>query len=256
MDKRDLVMRISVVLLVPSFIAGPAYYFYCSYVAGSKVGSHALHPEPAGPKGLRAFKPVVLDLDPAMNPLRFVVRMNVHQTGIHFEPPRIDYQATLLQGERRLWRDSFSMGGDKEESGSNYTWKSLDTFEVTRSGQYRLMVEEVSKQGRGLSVSSAEVAVKRNTLAPQKPIVIVGTIAAVLSFVVLWIAILWPSIFPSQAEKEERERVYRQLREAQPLVGTLMDFMKPPAGGTGTMLFVLVVLLVTVLLFYWNQGQG
>ena len=251
MDKRALVMRISLVLFVVSFIAGPGYYSYCSFLAGSDAGSHSLSPEPEGPGGLRAFKPVDLELNPAMNPVRFIIGMTSDPSGEHDVSLRNDYRATLLQGKRRLWEDSFSVGSDAKESGSKRSWMPLEAFEVPQAGRYRLTVREVSKPR--LSVGGAEVTVRRNTVSPNMPIVIVGAIATALSFLVLVIAGLWPAFFPSRAEKEEKERLLRQLQEKQPLVGTFMNMMSPKAG-TGTMVFMLVAGAIIFLLLYWGRG--
>jgi len=168
------------IMVVTGVVLGPVYLFYCITFGGSQVGTYTIagaaskwplsdgkvHAFPSG----RAARPIALDLNPAMNPIR------LNWVGTVYGPraPGVvynQYRASLLLRGRTVLATPFSVEpGDKP--GASHNWFTIAVVNLQEAGRYDLVIEQTSPGDIG--VGSMEVEIRRNALTPVEPVLWVG----------------------------------------------------------------------------------
>ncbi|MGF1615031.1 MAG: hypothetical protein ACFCVA_14290 [Gammaproteobacteria bacterium] len=183
---------VAIVLIVCGLLLGPAYYVFYRYFSGdvvmvlpvavqdrptAGVQSHAPAIAP------RAFEPVVLRLDPEMNPVRLTLKLRGHWNTFLVEPGHNRHRATLT-GEGGVIADSvFQISATGPEPGWQVYREVLATLEVPTSGDYTLVLKEVAQQN--MVASDFVVEVRRNVHSPDTRIVVAGALMLCLGFIAL-----------------------------------------------------------------------
>lgn len=187
--KRVLVC-FAVVLVVSGAIAGPAYDWYAVRLSGEPVDTFVV-----GDRGSawplsggtvlkfpanRGFKPLDIDLDPEMNPVRFTWIGEVsysRQAG----NSRNEYKGSLYLNGRGVMSEKFSISGSDEDDGATESSTSIGTVRVPSAGRYQFVLEETTQPP--LPARDIRIEVRRNTVVPAMGVVISGYLMTFAGFI-------------------------------------------------------------------------
>jgi hypothetical protein len=187
------VTRFSILLILVGLMLGPGYYAWAAFFSGGKVAEHRL-----GEKGARwtlpsgdvmrfsnanAFKPVELELDPAMNTVGLALVFEV-VGDVRVEPVRANaYQALLLgQGAPLVEKQvAISRGANP---GPDQLWSELvATVDVPSAGTYTFVLAETKPPE--LPLTGISLQVRRNVVRARMEVVWSGVallVAGVVAF--------------------------------------------------------------------------
>lgn len=165
--------RTGIILLILGLLLGPGYYVYTRFFSGDVV---ATQPLPLARDGAgERFEPVLLSLAPEMQPIGLVLRFTVSH-GPTIQPtytPRSDYRARLLDGERVILDQRFSLQSPEVESTPSRVFQhALPVLAIEHAGSYRLTVDAEGEPQ--MTVHSADVQVRANVREPDLQLVAVG----------------------------------------------------------------------------------
>jgi hypothetical protein len=189
------VTRFSILLILAGLLLGPGYFAWAAFFSGGKVAEHRL-----GEKGARwtlpsgdvmrfsnanAFKPVELQLDPAMNTVGLALVFEV-VGDVRVEPVRGNaYQALLLADGTPLVekRVAISRGTNP---GPDQRWSELvATIDVPSAGTYTFVLEETEPPE--LPLTGISLQVRRNVVRVRMEVVWAGVALLVAGIVAFFV---------------------------------------------------------------------
>ena len=182
----------AVAALVLGVLVAFGYAGWCFYGSGTTVGKYAV----------RLDQPLELALDPAMNPLRFVVRGRYRSPvgrGLWHQDA---FVATLYRGGQEVWRGGFVLWQREErkkqgsgirirwgQSGRVYT-ASLRAFRVDRAGRYELLMQRAPESPTVAVDLTVELV--RN-VQPVNWAIVLGAMAAAAA------GLVWLIVMPGES---------------------------------------------------------
>jgi hypothetical protein len=187
------VTRFSILLILVGLMLGPGYYAWAAFFSGGKVAEHRL-----GEKGARwtlpsgdvmrfsnanAFKPVELELDPAMNTVGLALVFEV-VGDVRVEPVRGNaYQALLLAAGAPLVEKQVAISRGANP-GPDQLWSELvATVDVPSAGTYTFVLAETKPPE--LPLTGISLQVRRNVVRARMEVVWSGVallVAGVVAF--------------------------------------------------------------------------
>jgi hypothetical protein len=187
------VTRFSILLILVGLMLGPGYYVWAAFFSGGKVAEHRL-----GEKGARwtlpsgdvmrfsnanAFKPVELELDPAMNTVGLALVFEV-VGDVRVEPVRGNaYQALLLAAGAPLVEKQVAISRGANP-GPDQLWSELvATVDVPSAGTYTFVLAETKPPE--LPLTGISLQVRRNVVRARMEVVWSGVallVAGVVAF--------------------------------------------------------------------------
>ncbi len=185
--------RFSILLILVGLMLGPGYYAWAAFFSGGKVAEHRL-----GEKGARwtlpsgdvmrfssanAFKPVELELDPAMNTVGLALVFEV-VGDVRVEPVRGNaYQALLLAAGAPLVEKQVAISRGANP-GPDQLWSELvATIDVPSAGTYTFVLAETKPPE--LPLTGISLQVRRNVVRARMEVVWSGVallVAGVVAF--------------------------------------------------------------------------
>lgn len=185
--------RFSILLILVGLMLGPGYYAWAAFFSGGKVAEHRL-----GEKGARwtlpsgdvmrfsnanAFKPVELELDPAMNTVGLALVFEV-VGDVRVEPVRGNaYQALLLAAGAPLVEKQVAISRGANP-GPDQLWSELvATVDVPSAGTYTFVLAETKPPE--LPLTGISLQVRRNVVRARMEVVWSGVallVAGVVAF--------------------------------------------------------------------------
>ena len=185
--------RFSILLILVGLMLGPGYYAWAAFFSGGKVVEHRL-----GEKGARwtlpsgdvmrfsnanAFKPVELELDPAMNTVGLALVFEV-VGDVRVEPVRGNaYQALLLAEGTPLVEKQVAISRGANP-GPDQLWSELvATVDVPSAGTYTFVLAETKPPE--LPLTGISLQVRRNVVRARMEVVWSGVallVAGVVTF--------------------------------------------------------------------------
>lgn len=257
MSKSGLPIGIGLLLLLGGLIVGPGYYLYCTHLSGTLVGQFAVSgatasqwPVPDGTTlkfgGAGAFKPFSLDLDPGMNPVRFIWSVS---TSSGSDLQYNQYRASLYHGGRRVMEEGVGVSHNRKDAGTQRTWRSLGAFHVPQAGRYHFALEQVAAPM--IPVSGMEIEVRRNIMLPNLTVVYSALAVLVAGFFLIWIPMMWSLRRPVSASLDSRGQDVISSVNSHPLI-VLGDKLGKAAVAVGIAVIIVFAGVVAYLL-YQNQ---
>lgn len=169
--------KTGILLLIAGLVMGPGYYVYARFFSGILVATQAM--QVRAEDGVQRFQPVSLKLAPDMQPAGLVLRFQVSHGATISPPntPRNDYRARLLDGERIVLDQRFSLQSTLVESTPSLQFQqSLAVPAVDRAAEYQL---ELQLEGEpDMQVLSADVQVRAHMREPDFTLVYAGAAIA------------------------------------------------------------------------------
>ncbi len=171
-----------ILLLILGLLLGPGYYVYARFFSGAVVATYPL--TAARDASGERFEPVALRLTPDMEPVALVLRFSVSH-GATIQPtytPRSDYRVRLLDGERVVLDERFSLQSPEVESTPSRVFQhALPPLPISRPVSYRL---ELAAEGAPqMTVHSADVQVRAQVREPDFRLVAAGVGLALLGVI-------------------------------------------------------------------------
>jgi hypothetical protein len=162
--KLTLMSWITGLMFLGGLAAGPAYYIYCVGFSGKEAHSASIVQAGNG------YRPVVLNLDPAMNPVRLEVRGEAYRRSSG--SASVAYRARLLDGRTPLLEKTFSFDFKHDDKNDHKTQShALGIITIPNEGQYTLVVSGGETRNSDVRISNLEAAVWRNAKMANMKIV-------------------------------------------------------------------------------------
>ena len=192
-------MGLGAAAFAAGLVLGPGYYMYCTLFSGAQVGKYLMSEN--WPKswrvagggtlafeGHRVFKPVMLELEPAMNPVVFNYAATSSGSSVTRALTSNQYRLELIQGAQRAMQAGFSVSRADKDKAWGQEHARIVMFDVPRAGKYQMVVGEVLPPQFSVSL---EIEVRRNVTPPNMTLVfsaVGGGIAGLVLAVVVLIA--------------------------------------------------------------------
>ena len=187
---------ISLILLVLGLILAPGYLFYAKFSSGSSIYEFPVFSQDAerfktgslqaiSPSNKKWNVPVILDLDPQMNPISIIAGIKYRNPHIKFSPVEysLKYQIKLKHNDLEMWNETYSTYPKNKKGtiggGMIYRQIILNTFSVTESGKYAFDMKQMNRSKT--RVSYIDIDVRKNVIHANMKIMILGIILILLS---------------------------------------------------------------------------
>jgi hypothetical protein len=150
------------------FLIGPGYFLYTRYFTGAVVAVHQLG-LPAGAGGARSAE---VALEPAMSPVRFILRVSTEHGPSLRGAPRNRCRTVIEAEDKSVASSEIELVSNSIESTVQEFAEVLATLEVPRPAVYRVTLEEGADPG--MNATRTQVEVRRNVREPDTRIVWAG----------------------------------------------------------------------------------
>ena len=195
----------SILVLVSGLILGPGYYVYGVFFSGSSGGRVAVFSQDIDKLKTGAVQhystsnskwntPIKLTVSPDMNPVSLILEVTYLRPLVNTRKHRLDYSATLKDGTRSVWNESFSIRPSTRKkvdtspfiitTPTGIYYKKLLTFKASETGQYLFDL-----QRNGISrtkVKKITLKVRQNVIQPRLYVVVMGVILSLMSVVLFF----------------------------------------------------------------------
>ena len=178
-------------MFIGGFIAGPGYYGYCVAFSGEQAGEYAIQQEGKG------YRPVIVTLDPKMNPV--IMEISAYVSGSHSDSASWIGMA-LDDGPQRLVAGSASFSIGKDEANGRHT-VVLDRFSVPRADRYTVRFNGSTPGAFTARLSDIRLEVRRNVKIPDMRTVWWGLGIFVAS---IFIGLITGDMVPSKQNRDYR----------------------------------------------------
>jgi len=144
--------------------------------------------------------PIYIDLKPSMNPICFVTETQYYLP-IEYTTHKSGFVGRLSKDNSTIWQEEFSVVAERKNtdsqkgiaismknSGKSVGYTNLKTFNVEKSGKYKLLMLE--NYHSDLAISKINIIVKGNLKTPDKSIIKAGYFTMGTSLLLLLLSLV------------------------------------------------------------------
>lgn len=188
----------SVILLVLGLILGPGYLFYSHFFSGSSIEKFTIFSQDSerfksgslqasSPSKRKWNVPVILNLDPQMNPISIIATIKLQNPNRSLPPVKfyLKYKIVLKHNDLEIWNEYYNVYPKprKGSNGGGFTHKQivLNTFSVNEPGKYSLDMKQILPSKT--HVSYIDIDVRKKVVFANMKIMILGIVFILLSLI-------------------------------------------------------------------------
>jgi len=161
--KLGLMSWITGLMFLGGLAAGPGYWIYCAGFSGKLASEHIVVAQGGG------FRPIEIDLDPSMSPVRVEISGTLRKRSGRAKP--VGYHVALLDGRTVLLEKSANFELGEKDRDSVASSIVLGTATVLEAAKYAVRVRGGNVDRDTVAISDVRISVWRNAREANMKIV-------------------------------------------------------------------------------------